>query len=303
MKSAWHPALARRQRSAGLGLPELLTALALAGVLLAAGTLWLQVTSRASRDLQAVLELQEQTRSALDLLESEVRQAGAYGLLSSRTRLAGSAALATAEPIGLAVGGRCVTSLAHDLDHPVQWKTWNGGTWPLVCAAGPDGRAMPASDIIVTRRATVSLGSDDFGTLWVESTPAAGRMRNGLAGAVLPANAGNPSGTTAATVAGPTQALLAANAFYVSRDSTGVRNQPSLRRKQLLGGTAGPRFEDEELVPGVERLSLSLVPSPPGTSGKLVLLAITARSLRTPTLKRTAQRMVLLRNGVATPWP
>lgn len=290
-----------RRRSAGLGLPEVLTALALAGLLLAAGTLWLQVTSRASRELQSVLELQEQTRAALDLVEGEVRQAGAYGLLSSRTLLDGSTPLANPEPASLAVGGRCLASLAHDLAHPVQWTTWNSGTWPLLCAAGPDGRAMPSSDILLTRRATAALGSDDLGTLWVESTPVAGRLRSGLAGVVLQASPA--SGSSFAILPAPAQALLTVNAFYVSRDSTGVRNQPSLRRKQLLGGTAGPHFEDEELVPGIERLSVKPVPTPTASAGRLLLVAVTARSLRTPTLKRTAQRMVFLRNGNATPWP
>jgi len=98
------------------------------------------------------------------------------------------------------------------------------------------------------------------------------------------------------------QTLLVVNAFYVSRDSTGVRNQPSLRRKQLIGGISGPRFEDEELVPGIERLTVSVVPSPAGSSGRLLLLAVTSRSLRIPALKRSAQRMVLLRNGTASPW-
>ena len=291
--------------AAGLSLVELLAALAMAGLLLAAGIQWLQWSSRAQRELQAALEVQEQTRAALDLLESEVRQAGAYGLLSARSPIDGSTLLGSSELPALAAGGRCIPSLAHDLAHPVQWKTWSGGAWPVACAAGPDGRAMPGSAILLTRRATTALGTDDDGTLWVETTPIGGRLRNGLQGVVLKSGFPEPgSGLLAtATPAAPAQALLVVNAFYVSRDSTGVRNQPSLRRKQLVGGTTGPRFEDEELVPGVERLAVSAVPTPSGSTGRLILLAITARSLRMPELKRNAQRMVLLRNGTATPWP
>ncbi len=288
--------------AAGMSLIELLAALAMAGLLLVAATQWLQVSSRAARELLAALELQEQTRAALDLLESEVRQSGAYGLLSSRTVLEGSSPLGTAEVSSLAVGGRCVPSLAQDLGHPVQWKTWATGAWPLLCAAGPDGRAMAGSDLLLTRRATMALTAEDAGALWVESTPIAGRLRNGMVGVALQSALAPGAVPTAQSPPTPMQTLLVVNAFYVSRDSTGVRNQPSLRRKQLVGGTSGPRFEDEELVPGIERLAVSVVPSPTGSSGRLLLLTVTSRSLRLPALKRTAQRMVLLRNGTASPW-
>ena len=287
-----------------MSLVELLSALAMAGLLLAAGTEWLALSMRASRELQATLELQEQTRAALDLLEREVRQAGAYGLLPARVPVEGESSLGSAESPAIATGGRCVPSLAHDLSHPVQWKIWSGGPWPLVCAAGPDGRAMPQSAVLLTRRATAALGADDEGTLWVETTPAAGRLRSGLQGVVLQSR--GPGSATAPPASAmppfPTQALLVVNAFYVSRDSTGVRNQPSLRRKQLVGGTAGPRFEDEELVPGIERLAVADVPGPGSGAGRLLLLTVSAHSLRMPEMKRQAQRMVLLRNANATPW-
>ena len=270
------------QRATGMSLIELLAAVAMAGLLLMAATQWLHLSSRTARELQAALELQEQTRAALDLLETEVRQSGAYGLLSSRVTLEGSSLLGTAETSSLAVGGRCIPSLAQDLGHPVQWRTWVAGAWPLLCTAGPDGRAMPGSDLLLTRRATAALTAED-----------AGALQPVMAVGVIP---------SALTPPTPMQTLLVVNAFYVSRDSTGVRNQPSLRRKQLIGGTNGPRFEDEELVPGIERLAVSVLPSPTGSSGRLLLLAVTSRSLRNAALKRTAQRMVLLRNGTASPW-
>ena len=75
------------QRATGMSLIELLAAVAMAGLLLMAATQWLHLSSRTARELQAALELQEQTRAALDLLETEVRQSGAYGLLSSRVTL------------------------------------------------------------------------------------------------------------------------------------------------------------------------------------------------------------------------
>jgi hypothetical protein len=41
----------------------------------------------------------------------------------------------------------------------------------------------------------------------------------------------------------------------VSRDSTGRRDWPSLRRKRLVGGTR-PAFQDEELVSGIADLQV-----------------------------------------------
>ena len=43
----------------------------------------------------------------------------------------------------------------------------------------------------------------------------------------------------------------------MSRDSTGRRGWPSLRRKRLVGGTR-PAFQDEELVSGIGDLQVSI---------------------------------------------
>jgi hypothetical protein len=45
--------------------------------------------------------------------------------------------------------------------------------------------------------------------------------------------------------------------YYVSQDSTGRRDWPSLRRKRLVGGTR-PGFQDEELVSGIADLQILL---------------------------------------------
>ena len=45
--------------------------------------------------------------------------------------------------------------------------------------------------------------------------------------------------------------------FYVSSDSTGRRDWPSLRRKRLVGGTR-PAFQDEELVSGITDLQVAV---------------------------------------------
>ena len=50
---------------------------------------------------------------------------------------------------------------------------------------------------------------------------------------------------------------LESSVFYVSADSTGRRDWPSLRRKRLVGGTR-PAFQDEELVTGIADLQVML---------------------------------------------
>jgi hypothetical protein len=50
---------------------------------------------------------------------------------------------------------------------------------------------------------------------------------------------------------------LEVSVFYVSSDSTGRRDWPSLRRKRLVGGVR-PAFQDEELVSGIADLQVSV---------------------------------------------
>jgi hypothetical protein len=50
---------------------------------------------------------------------------------------------------------------------------------------------------------------------------------------------------------------LESSVFYVSADSTGRSDWPSLRRKRLVGGTR-PAFQDEELVSGIADLQVML---------------------------------------------
>ncbi len=286
-------------RRRGFTLTELVVALAAGSLLVLTSAAWLQLSGRQARSVQAALELQEVVRTALDLLENDVRGAGAFGLAGPNATWSDTIPLGSAEPALLPVGGRCITGLAHDLTHPVQWRRWASGTaWPLLCAAGPDGRAMPDSDLLLVRRALGTVTAVDRGVLWVATTPLGGSLRSDTP----PAN----SATTTANV--PTSARLEVSAFYVSRDATGTRNLPSLRRKRLTGGTTGPAFEDEELVPGIERLQVQLAPSPPEAGARLLTLTVSARSLRRQSaagdgyLRLEARRLVYLRNARATPW-
>jgi prepilin-type N-terminal cleavage/methylation domain-containing protein len=284
----------------GFTLVELMVALAAGSLLVLTSATWLQFSGRQARSVQAALELQDVARTALDLLETEVRGAGAYGLAGPNAPWEDTIPLGSAEPALLAVGGRCIPGLAHDLLHPVQWRRWVSGTaWPLLCAASPDGRAMPESDLLTVRRALSTVTSGDRGVLWIATTPLGGRLRSDTP----------PASSAVATATNvPSNVRLEVSTFYVSRDATGTRNLPSLRRKRLTGGSTGPAFEDEELVPGIERLLVQLAPAPPAAGARLLTLTVSARSLRRQStagdgyLRLEARRLVFLRNARATPW-
>lgn len=283
----------------GHTLVELLLTLGLASLLLLAAVASLATTARRSRDAQTTLELAEAVGFSLDLLERAIRSAGSYGLATSQAPLAGSIAVGTAEPPELAVGGHCTPGLALDLTHPVQWRDWTQGPWPAGCAASPGGRGMPGSAVLVARRAVQALSPGDRGVLWLESSPI---------GAVVHRSAAThppdlPATGVLPTPAVPARTRLEVEVYYVSRDSTGQRDWPSLRRKRLVGGTTGPRFEDEELVPGIVELTVIPRLMTPDGSARLLEVAVRAVSSRTRNRQREARRYVWIRNGAATPWP
>jgi hypothetical protein len=99
---------------------------------------------------------------------------------------------------------------------------------------------VPGADTVVTRHATVEPARAEAGRLQLETTLRAAR---------LAADGSSAFGPDAR------RHDLAASVFYVSADSTGRRDWPSLRRKRLVGG-ARPAFQDEELVSGIGDLQV-----------------------------------------------
>jgi len=99
---------------------------------------------------------------------------------------------------------------------------------------------MAGTDTLVLRHATAEPAPAQAGRLQLETN---------LRSALLSANG-------AATL-GPEGRRhdLEVGVYYVSRDSTGRRDWPSLRRKRLVGGTR-PAFQDEELVSGIADLQI-----------------------------------------------
>jgi type IV pilus assembly protein PilW len=228
----------------GFGLVECLVAVALGTVVAIAA---LTVYARAAADGRtsgALQQLHENARYAADLLESELRAAGHAGLAPDLAFVEGATPLGTPPPPTLAVAG-CATALALDVARHVTGADGRyaaDAATPLTCAPSPNGRAVAGADTLTIRRARFEPGSAERGRLQLASTRARGvLMTDGLVPAALSAGEVHD---------------LVVGTYYVSADSTGLRGLPSLRRKRLVGGAGGPRFEDEELASGIEDLQV-----------------------------------------------
>ena len=230
-------------RAHAFALVETLIALTLGLVLLAALVALLATGRQTHGDNEHLARADEAARTALDLLASEARNAGHYGLAWPGTPIAGATPAGQPEPAGLAVGGRCIASLALDVAVPI--AAADGGyaldaIHALGCAPGPLGRAVAGGDTLTLRRVATRPSPAANGRLQLESTPGGGRLladgrREGGAGARL--------------------TDVEVGVFYVSADSSLGRRRPSLRRKRLVGGAA-PAMQDEELVPGIADLQV-----------------------------------------------
>ena len=209
---------------------------------------------RSYREAEARARLDEAAQAALDVLAYEVRMAGYLGRLDPGSAVAGRQPAGQPEPPSLSVRGSCGPSLALDVGVPIGGADGRyavSATTPLGCAASPDGRPVAGSDTLVLRHAATSGGAADAGRLQLETTRRSGRLFAD----------GRPQ-------LGPFAAIhdLEVGVFYVSRDSTAVRDWPSLRRKRLVGGTAAA-FQDEEIQSGVADLQVEAQVTVAGADG------------------------------------
>jgi Type IV Pilus-assembly protein W len=232
-------------RAAGLTLVEVLVAMLLVLVVVSGSTAFVARGRGAHRTSEAVARIEESLDAGFGLLVDEIRMAGYLGLAAPGTAVAGASVLGSVERADLAVTGSCGASLAHDLASPVvpvnaAYAAAPGV--PLGCRPAPGGREAPQSDTLVLRHAAQDPSRAQAGRLQLET--------NLRAAAV--------SATGIATLGADARWHdLEVGVYYVSRDSTGRRDWPSLRRKRLVGGTR-PAFQDEELVSGIADLQLMI---------------------------------------------
>jgi hypothetical protein len=229
--------------AAGLSLVELMVAMVIALVVVAGATAFVTRGRAAHRTSESLAQLEESLDAGFALLVDEVRLAGYLGLAPPRSAVAGSSPLGSAERPDLAVSGTCGLSLALDLATPLAAVDGAYAAAPgvaLGCRPSPDGRAAPGADTLIVRHASAEASRAQAGRLQLETN---------LRSAALAANG------VATLGAGARWHDVEVGVFYVSLDSTGRGNWPSLRRKRLVGGTR-PAFQDEELVSGITDLQV-----------------------------------------------
>ena len=158
---------------------------------------------------------------------------------------------AVANPMGLPAPPDCGADWALNLSASVDG---DNNSYVLVCPVGDGYNAMPNSDVITVRRASVNPVAPLDGQMQIQTTRIQGQMF--VDGIVPPGfstdinpNTGEPYSTTH---------NLVINTYYVADDSNLIPGSPALRRKSLGVGVAGPIIIDEEVAPGVENIQMQL---------------------------------------------
>jgi len=231
-----------RTRYAGMTLIELMVALAIGSFLLI-GALTVFIQGRTTfRVNESISRLQENARFVLDVLEPDVRMAHYWGLTTRSNKIVGRAT--PADPAAFAVANDCNVNWAVNLAAEVD-GTNNGFGW--ACAAF--GAVQPTSDTLAVRRVAEDLDpAPQANTLYVQSA----RFQDSQ----VFVGPGIPAGYLPAT--SQTHRLVV-NGYYVSQNSSldnAGNNVPSLRVKTLVGGAAGVRVIDQEVLPGVEDMQI-----------------------------------------------
>jgi type IV pilus assembly protein PilW len=140
----------------GLSLVELMVALAIGLLLIAAALTVHQRCSAALRTLETVARLQEVARLAIDVLEADVRMANYWGLHNHAASVVnrGQPAAARPAPFSAAQGVRidlCGGSGSHWAIRLDEYLGGSNDGYGLTCPAV--GTASPTSDMLVVRRA------------------------------------------------------------------------------------------------------------------------------------------------------
>ena len=248
------------KRERGLGLIELLVALAIGSVLIV-GAVYVYSQSRSTyRVSDTVARLQEDARYAMSVIEPELQLAGYYGFSNSpddfkfitggstssfvtANRMMASRAAVAGLPSSYQV---CGNNFAVDLVATVEGSN---DAYTLACAplAGVGG-AQPNTDTLTIRRAALA----------PQAAATGGRLQL-LVSRLSPTNqfvlADGNLPTSPALEPDTVQVRdLIVRSFYISRNSTGPLRVrlPALRMKQLTGNT----FVDTQVMPGVEDLQV-----------------------------------------------
>jgi type IV pilus assembly protein PilW len=240
-----------RAQMIGLSLIELMVALAI-GTFLIAGAVYVYVESRKNYTVNEILaRMQENARYAMTTLEPDVRLANHWGLINNPQMIIGAAGNTPLNLAAYANVDDCGSDFAIDLRRPIDGINQDGYTGnPVPCAATASGGGTrrTSADTIIVRRADETTGAAAANTLQLYTT------RQGASSQVF-VNGTTPGPMVVDPVYGAQAEIrnLVVRAYYVTNGSS-VAGQPSLRRRNLVGGpgVGNPQFLDEEIMPGVE---------------------------------------------------
>src|SRR6266404_954982 len=220
-------------RAAGVTLVELLVAMTI-GLVLILGATQVYVDSHTAYAVNdTTARLQENARYALSVLEPDIRMSGNWGLTNFSDGIGGKALPTDAQlALGAPAASTCGVNFPLLLGLPVQGTN---DSYTATCAA--NSAAMPNADTVTVRRASAVTAPRR--SLRICSTRTSGVLVTDITGAFcqdVNAQINN----------------LIVNLYYVDQSSSQA-GVPSLRRKAL---NAGPAFQDDEIVPGVEDLQV-----------------------------------------------
>lgn len=235
------PGLARHHlMAAGFSLTELLVATTLLSIATAGGLTGFARAQAARRDAGVIQQLHERAQYAFASLEPELQLAGYFGTSHAPAPLDVHDVPEAAR--------RCGVELVQRLDLPLQVEN----AWNLPCAPNGGG-AMDSSSVLVVRRVSARPASAaEVGRAqWLSrlSGPQGHLYWHGDA----PWLAGIP---------GEELRELVIRVYYVAQASDGDGSLPALRVKSLTSIAGVPAFIDTEVMPGVERMQVELLPSP-----------------------------------------
>src|SRR6266853_2250292 len=231
-------------RAAGLTLVELLVAMTIGLVLIVGATQVYVDSSKSYAVNETTARLQENARYALSVLEPDIRMSGYWGLTNVSDRITGEAQPTDAQSaLGGPAASTCGVNFPLLLGLPVQGTN---DSYAATCAAGDitlpgNSAAMPNADTITVRRASAVtvLATSANGPLRICSTRTSGLLVTDISGSFCQ----DPNAQIN---------NLIVNLYYTDQSSSQA-GVPSLRRKAL---NAGPAFQDDEIVPGVEDLQV-----------------------------------------------
>jgi type IV pilus assembly protein PilW len=254
----------QRRYLAGVGLIELMVALAIGLFLILGAVTVLNQSRNTSRTAEKVARLQETARLALEILEDDLRQSNFWGMSNRADYIVNRAPLGASPPADFnatqransAVCGSVAASnyFVLNLDEYVGGANNAYGLPGAACAA-TDYRA--GTDTLWLRRASTArpdpLDPDRIhlqtsrirGTVFVPAAACTDPQDI----ACVPADYQPPASQSRA---------LEVHVYYVSASSINRADVPALRRKRLanVNDAGGAPFVDEELVPGVENLQV-----------------------------------------------